>query len=397
MPSVLFRRFEPIGRRSLGADSFIPRGLSMSRRGSPHPLAAVSVRNLTWLLAHYGVSSRFVPRAAGLLASSVATVPLRLLDRATAWIALRKAKFDRAPVFIVGHWRSGTTHLHNLMCRDPQFGFASMFQSMTADYSVRPPAFLRGLMGGMIPSRRPMDEVKVALDEPQEEELALMRTSTVSFNHVYNFPRAARRIFARCVLFDGAPRAERQWKYAYRDFLRRIAVCHIDRRLCLKNPPNTARLRQILDLFPDARFVHIYRSPYVVYDSTLHLWNSMLPEWSLHQHDPAELSGIVLEFYQGLLRRFFDDRRLIPPGRLAEVRFEDLELRPLDELQRIYHELGLEGFAAARPAIETYAQTLAGYRKNQYDYDPQKARLVREHWGFAIDHWGYSPPNGSSR
>jgi len=364
----------------------------MNRRGSPHPLAAVSVWNLTWLLAHYGVSAGYVPRAAGMLLSSVLTAPLRLLDRATGWIPLRRARFDRPPVFIVGHWRSGTTHLHNLMCRDEQFGFASMYQSMTADYFVKPPAFLRGLMGGMIPNRRPMDDVKVALDEPQEEELGLMRTSTVSFNHAYNFPLAARRVFDHCVLFEGAPRAEGQWKRAYRDFLRRLAISQEGRRLCLKNPPNTARLRQILDLFPDARFIHIYRNPYVVYDSTLHLWKSLLPHWSLQKHDPAELPEIVLDFYRRLMERYFADSPLIAPGRLSEVRFEELEARPLEELERIYGELQLDGFTAARRNIETYAQSLADYRKNRYDYDPEKARRVRERWGFTIDRWGYLPP-----
>lgn len=364
----------------------------MSRRGSPHPLSAISAVKLTWLLAHYGVSGKNVPRAAGMLLSSLLTTPLRLLDWGTAWIPLRGARFDQPPVFIVGHWRSGTTHLHNLMCRDPQFGFASMFQSMTADFAVKPPAFLRGLMGGIIPNRRPMDDVKVALDEPQEEELALMRTSTVSFNHAYNFPRAARRIFDYCVMFDHAPQAERQWKRAYRDFLRRLAVSQNNRRLCLKNPPNTARLRQILELFPDARFIHIYRNPYVVYDSTIHLWKSMLPQWSLQTHDEAELPGIVLDFYQRLMQRYFDDARLIAPGRLSEVRFEQLEARPLKELERIYGELGLEGFAAARPAIETYAQSLADYKKNRYAYDPEKAKRVHEQWGFTIDRWGYEPP-----
>jgi omega-hydroxy-beta-dihydromenaquinone-9 sulfotransferase len=364
----------------------------MSRRRSPHPLSAMSARKLTWLLAHYGVSAGSVPRAAGLLLSSALTVPIRLLDRATAWIPLRGARFDRPPVFIVGHWRSGTTHLHNLMCRDQQFGFASMFQSMTADFFVKPPAFLRGLMGGIIPNRRPMDDVKVALDEPQEEELALMRTSTVSFNHAYNFPRAARRIFDRCVLFEDAPRAERQWKRAYRDFLRRLAVSQGGRRLCLKNPPNTGRLRQILDLFPDARFIHIYRNPYVVYDSTLHLWKSLLPQWSLQKHDPAELPDIVLEFYRRLMERYFEDSRLIAPGRLTEVRFEQLETRPLEELERVYGELELDGFTAARPAIETYARSLADYRKNRYDYDSETARRVREQWGFTIERWGYEVP-----
>ena len=30
-----------------------------------------------------------------------------------------KSKIDQPPVFIIGHWRSGTTMLHELMIQDP--------------------------------------------------------------------------------------------------------------------------------------------------------------------------------------------------------------------------------------------------------------------------------------
>ncbi|MCD8529275.1 MAG: sulfotransferase, partial [Chitinophagales bacterium] len=35
----------------------------------------------------------------------------------------------KQPVFILGHWRSGTTHLHYILHHDPQFGTLSNYQS----------------------------------------------------------------------------------------------------------------------------------------------------------------------------------------------------------------------------------------------------------------------------
>ena len=73
-----------------------------------------------------GLSVRRVPRALLLLGISIVGIPLRLVERLRFGRALRRISIDHPPVFIIGHWRSGTTHLHNLMSQDPSFGSLSM-------------------------------------------------------------------------------------------------------------------------------------------------------------------------------------------------------------------------------------------------------------------------------
>ncbi|WP_427846519.1 sulfotransferase [Aromatoleum aromaticum] len=34
----------------------------------------------------------------------------------------------KPPIFVLGHWRSGTTHLHNLLSLDPQFAYPNFYQ-----------------------------------------------------------------------------------------------------------------------------------------------------------------------------------------------------------------------------------------------------------------------------
>jgi len=89
------------------------------------------------------------------------------------------------------------------------------------------------------------------------------------------------------------------------------------------------------------------------------------------------------------MKRYLEDRHLIPEGNLAEVRFEELERAPLDELRRIYKELGLSGFAAAEPAFRAYLRAVSGYRKNTYRLDPAAIEAVNRRWGFALERWGY--------
>ena len=55
----------------------------------------------------------------------------------------------------------------------------------------------------------------------------------------------------------------------------------------------------------------------------------------------------------------------------------------------IYEKLQLPGWDAAEPAIRNYIDSKRGYKKNEYEYKPRTIQLVNEHWGQAIDDWGY--------
>src|SRR5205085_219832 len=48
---------------------------------------------------------------------------LRLLQDALLGRAIRAAKIKEPPIFILGHWRTGTTLLHELMICDERFGY----------------------------------------------------------------------------------------------------------------------------------------------------------------------------------------------------------------------------------------------------------------------------------
>ena len=90
--------------------------------------------------------------------------------------------------------------------------------------------------------------------------------------------------------------------------------------------PISAALRR---LFPDAKFVHIVRNPYVVYASMTHLYRAMLPICQLDDADPHGVAATILHSYATMMRQYMQERESIPKGHLAEVRFEDLERSPM--------------------------------------------------------------------
>ena len=87
---------------------------------------------------------------------------------------------------------------------------------------------------------------------------------------------------------------------------------------------------------------------------------------------------------------YFEERGLIPEGRLCEVGYEDLERDPVGVVGSVYESLGLSGFEDVRPRLEGYLGSIAGYRKNRHDDLPEPLRRrIADEWGRSFDEWGY--------
>ena len=115
-------------------------------------------------------------------------------------------------------------------------------------------------------------------------------------------------------------------------------------RLVLKSPPHIGRVSTLLEMFPQAQFVHIVRDPYQVYPSTRRLWDAALAPAHLQIPKPELVDSIILSWYAELFSPFERDRKLIPSGSLYEMKFEDLEAEPIKTMRGMYEELGLPGF-----------------------------------------------------
>jgi hypothetical protein len=332
----------------------------------------------------------YAPRALLVLATSVASVPLRMWESIRWGKQIRQVRIDLAPVFVIGHWRSGTTHLHNLMSQDPALAYVSMYQAMAPNCSLVAERWLKPLLARIVPANRPMDNMTWPVDAPQEDEIPLAKLTPYSFYLRALFPRQSPHLFRKYVLLQGAPAsvgAELKRKY-YR--LLQVATLRAGgKRLVLKNPVNTARLRMLLDLFPDAKFIHVYRCPYDVFASTSHLYDRMLPITTLQRIRRADNPDVILTVYADMMRRFFADRPLVPAGNLVEVRFEDLERDPLGEMKRVYSRLNLPGYEESEPAFQSYLASQRTYQKNRLQLSADERRDIDERWAFAFAALGY--------
>lgn len=125
-------------------------------------------------LAHYGIEihPRYFLRLFLVVISSVISLPLRLAEQLFYGQRIAQTQIENPPIFIIGHWRSGTTYLHNLMTQDPTFGYLSMYQAVVPDCSLIGQNWLRQLLTQIMPIKRPMDNVLWPMEGPQEDEVA---------------------------------------------------------------------------------------------------------------------------------------------------------------------------------------------------------------------------------
>ena len=368
-----------------------------SERSQPH-LFATSSLPLWWSLtrAYGGVEPRYWGRFAGILATSALTSPLRLAERIRHGRRVARTEIRQPPIFIQGYARTGTTHLHNIMAHDPDLGYVSTFHAVAAPFYLISRGWLERRIAGRVPSKRPMDNVAVSLDLPQEEELALAAVSRLSSVHQLSFPGRAGEIMAKMGAMRLNEAEMKEWRNAYMGVLRKATLACDGRRLVLKTPANLGRTGLLRQMFPGAKFIFIARDPWVVFASNRKLYRTMVPMNQLQDVDWDEFEASVLSNYTDMTRRWMRDRASIPKGDLIEVRFEDIESDPMGVLARIYSTLSLPGWDRARGPIAEYLGTLSGYRKNRYRFERSLVDAVEQEWGFAAREWGYGPPNAET-
>ncbi len=341
------------------------------------------------LLREHEVAPRYRRRARRRLATAALVEPLRWFENLRFGKRLADTEV-RPPVFLLGYGRSGTTHLHNLLWQDPQFGVISTYQSTFPAFSLTGHGWLERRFAGSVPAKRPMDNVAISIDSPQEEEVAMVNYSQHAPLHFMSFPNDVQALYDPYVCDLGADADKRAgFRNDYLDLLRKATILCDGRRLALKTPTNTARIPFLLELFPQAKFVHIVRNPYLVYQSMRNMYRKVLPGETLQEIDWDEIDRWTLAAYVRVMRRYLEDRRTLAAASLFELRYEDLDEEPLKVLRRLYDTLGIDGFDVALPCFESYLGKLGTFEKNRFELPPDVVAAVDEHWGFAFEAFGY--------
>jgi hypothetical protein len=356
-----------------------------------HPLCGSNPPTLLKLFWENGLPARDrYPQAALALAVSLARWPFSTAERAVFALSQQRAAPMPDPVFIVGYWRSGTTHLHNVMAQCPAFGYITPLATGMPWDILGLVRSLEPLLEQALPQDRYVDNVAVTPTSPQEDSIPLATMGATSYYHGMYFPQHFEAHFRREVFGAGGEADVEQWQRLHRYLLQKVSVHQGHRPLLIKNPVYTGYIRHLRQLWPQAKFIHIYRNPYRVFPSARHYFTRLLPELALQDYGDLPIDSLVLESYPFLMEALKTNTADLPPHQFAEVRFEALQRHPLQELKTLFEQLELPNFETAYPYFETYLAGLKDYRQNQYSLDAATIRAIETTWQPYLERWGYS-------
>ena len=357
-----------------------------------HPLSGANVATLASVVSRAGLPSKPVSGLA-ILAAVMARWPISTAERLLIARSLPAPADLPPPVFILGHWRSGTTHLYNVMTKSGDWGYVPpVATGLPWDLFGIARAF-QPLLERALPKHRYIDNIPVTPDSPQEDEIAIANMSPLSFYHGVYFPHAFAEFLKRGLFFDGVSAREIDaWRARFVYLLQKLTKLQDGRVMLIKNPVYTGRLAMLLEMFPDAKFIHIHRNPYDVFLSMRNFYTKLLAEFALQDYAHVAIDETILSVYDRMMRRLEADSAGLPPDRFVELRYEELDAAPMDALRGIYRQLSLPGFVSAEEKFEAYLASVKSFQKNAFTYSPEAARKVEARLSYFLEKWNYQKP-----
>ncbi len=317
--------------------------------------------------------------------------PFRWYEHVKYASKLKKVELPKSPVFILGHWRSGTTLMHNLICQDKQFSFITTYQGVFVNVFFSGRWFFRNLMKALMPERRATDNVKLSAGFPQEEGFALANMGSFAFYNYWYFPKSWRTFYNKYVRCEDVSKEQLAfYQKQYKGLIAQAIYFHGRKGFVSKNPPNSGRIKHILEMFPNAKFIYLYRNPLMVFQSTVHFFAGTLPALQMQDFSKEELEEMVFGMYEHTIRAYEAQKVLIPKNNLIEVRYEDFVKDPLVHIEEIYQHLNLPNFEQASPSFRAYLETQKKFNKSKRSFTYEEKERIKKRLGFAVNLYGYN-------
>ena len=308
--------------------------------------------------------------------SGVLVEPLAWLQSALVRQRLEQVQLPDDPIVVIGHWRSGTTYLHQLLACDPTIATARNALTVAPQVALLLKPLLRRLLAWGMTPLRPIDAVPWGPDDPQEDELGIARLTMDTNMAGMAFPQEYPFHFRRSVL-ESSSSFERSWLR-----FNRLTWLHDGAgktQLLIKNSVHTARVPLLLRHFPRARFVLLRRQPIDSIRSLVQVKQRLAALVGLQAPpDPVVQVEETVAAHRQLLQAFEQTRHLIPAGQLLELEYEALVRDPEQALRRIYDDLRLPSWPQASGPIRARIAKAGHYQADPVQLPAQAEQRLQE-------------------
>lgn len=333
-------------------------------------------RFVLMLFRNKGFSLKYILRVLFLINAGIWSGIFAITERKRFKQQLENATISPEPVFIVGNWRTGTTLLHQLLSLDQNFSTPSVYQVSNPDHMLTSAKYYRPLMNKVLGEKRPMDNVKIGFDEPQEDEYALLKLCKNTPLEDMLFVKPGQSFFLE-KHEDFMPKNEAEFVSALKLFMKKLCF-QSEKQILLKNPLHSLRLPMLKKHFPDAKFIHIVRNPENVVPSTIHMWNVIGKQNLLKSKWISPTVEFIANFYKKIILTVRNEISSLPSKQKIEIKFEELEKNPIDCIKSIYNTLNISFDIAYEEKLHKFCSGMKSYKKNKYNLSKKDKTIISE-------------------
>jgi hypothetical protein len=355
-----------------------------------NPLVGSNSLNIIALWRKHKIDLAYYPKFLLTLLISFIFEIFNLWERIVLKNRLKKLHLKEPPVFIIGFWRSGTTLLHNLLCSDPETSYTTTFQVVFPHVTISQAWWLKRVTNALLPPDRPFDNVSMDMDFPQEEEYGLAAMQPFSFYNLFTFPVDFDQIL-KDEFYTGKllPIQLKDWQSKYKKLVSIAMINTGGTRYLSKNPCNLGRIELMLKMYPDAKFIFIYRNPYTVVESLYQFMLAVFPGTQLQKIPSDFTREKIVKMYVEIMDQYFNSRSAIPVNQLIEIKMEDFVKDKMTYVKNIYQEFELTGFEIAKPYFEDYLARNSNYSREPYKIQTETYTLMNRYASKIIKRLGY--------
>ena len=292
---------------------------------------------------------------------------LRTIEVIKRFPEIKQQKVHR-PIFIIGWYRSGTTHLHNLFALHPHLR-APLFWELrhpcptlnpkTADPNKH---IRRVRLDGKIHSYLApgFNAIHLLKAEKPEECLHLFDKACAGTT---SFFMTEAESFAWWLLEHGI---QHGYEF-YKTQLKLLNWLRPGRQWVLKWPYHLWHLGTLLKTFPDAIVIHLHRNPCQAIPSVCNLAAAARAPFC-ESIDSASLGKFWFDYYAEGLERGLKTRQTVPTNQVIDIRYPDLKADPLAVFARIQKIINLDSYETWSKSVENNSNATQKERPRLHHY-----------------------------
>lgn len=275
-------------------------------------------------------------------------------------------RFEHPPgvLVIVGYYRSGTTHVHNLISCDPKSTTPPWYQALLGQGFWLSWGLTRFLLVPFLGSSRPQDGVGFGPRWPAEDDFALAgwgMCSTLPGRLI--FPSRWETWKRWNALEECTDRERARWRRTMAGFAWKVTRRHPDRMLVLKTPSHGAHITELVEVFGEhVRFIHVSRDPIKVIDSNMRMHDALADHLLEDQLEPSILRERILDEYLEIENQTRIQSQSLPQGRIAYLAHEHVLIDPIGQLREALDSLG-------HPMSDEHESSIGSYLNQLGEYD----------------------------